>query len=137
MYNSRFAKKEIWRTLYETQEGVCLYCMKKMRKEISNDPDSATIDHIIPEVKGGSNHPRNYALCCRECNQSKGSEDLLRWWQSQPFYDQNRHELLSLYQLTLCLDILSLINQPQIAQIIVESEVAKKCLISLTKYLKQ
>lgn len=31
------------------------------------------IDHVIPEIVGGSSHPDNLRLLCRRCNRSKGA----------------------------------------------------------------
>lgn len=37
-----------------------------------NELESMTIDHIIPQCKGGGHHPRNLQILCRSCNISKG-----------------------------------------------------------------
>ena len=45
----------------------CLFCKKSITK--SSD---LTIDHIVPLIKGGTNHHNNLALCCSNCNAEKG-----------------------------------------------------------------
>lgn len=45
----------------------CHYCGKKLRRE------QATVDHVIPKSKGGSNNSSNFVLSCAPCNTSKGS----------------------------------------------------------------
>lgn len=68
--------------LYEKQNGKCYICGRstKLDSEHKNDDDFATVDHIIPVSKGGSNRRNNVALCCKLCNNLKGnfrySEDL-------------------------------------------------------------
>jgi hypothetical protein len=39
------------------------------------DPDQATIEHIIPRYKGGTNKPENLASACRLCNSRRSYED--------------------------------------------------------------
>lgn len=51
-----------------------------------------TIDHVIPLARGGTNARRNLVVCCKECNNKKGSwmpgdwlneridGDELKWW---------------------------------------------------------
>lgn len=36
-------------------------------------PTNATLDHVVPRSRGGNNSLSNLLLCCRSCNQSKGS----------------------------------------------------------------
>ena len=40
---------------------------------LEDDPESATLDHIIPRVAGGSNGLRNMQLMHRACNQAKAA----------------------------------------------------------------
>jgi len=73
-------KKWALRTLWEIQNGRCLYCRKRL-KEISKKTGKVlersegklpSIDHIIPSFRGGKNNWENKALACRGCNVSKG-----------------------------------------------------------------
>ena len=47
--------------------GCCEYCLSQ--EEYS--PDTFTIEHIVPLIKGGSNHLDNVANACQGCNNLK------------------------------------------------------------------
>jgi 5-methylcytosine-specific restriction endonuclease McrA len=49
---------------------ICQYCSKKCKH------DDATIDHIVPECKGGISSWENTVTCCRACNILKGHRTL-------------------------------------------------------------
>lgn len=135
MGNSRFFKRELWGELYEAQNGCCIYCGEAMKKEISNDMESATLDHIKPKNKGGNSSPQNLALCCRKCNMDKGSEDMKKWWQEQLFFNETRLQFLIWYQKTLCTDLLSfLFSKPELSQMITKSPKWVNCLNSLAQH---
>lgn len=105
-----------------------------MKKEVSNDMGSATLDHIKPKNKGGNSSPRNLALCCRTCNMDKSSEDLSVWWKKQSFYDETRLQFLRWYQKTLCTDLLSfLFTNPELALMITKSTKWKNCINALAQ----
>ena len=53
--------------LYGKQEGDCNGCERHF--EIRN----LTVDHIVPQAKGGTDHPKNLQLLCAACNSSKGT----------------------------------------------------------------
>ena len=40
---------------------------------------ATTIDHVVPLVRGGSNHEGNLAPACRTCNSSKGALLVVEW----------------------------------------------------------
>ncbi len=54
-------------TLYGKQEGICAGCL------IMFPFRNMTIDHIIPQSKGGSDHLDNLQLLCGACNSMKGT----------------------------------------------------------------
>lgn len=47
--------------------GCCIYCGHQINAE------TATIDHIIPQSKGGPNEDFNKVASCKDCNQKKGN----------------------------------------------------------------
>lgn len=54
--------------LLSKQNYYCKYCNKHLTI------NSATIDHVIPLVKGGENNISNMVASCRDCNIKKGNQ---------------------------------------------------------------
>ncbi|MYA41005.1 MAG: hypothetical protein F4Z31_04555 [Gemmatimonadetes bacterium] len=57
-------------TLYGRQEGNCMGC------RIHFPFRNLTVDHIVPQSKGGSDHLDNLQLLCGACNSKKGNRPM-------------------------------------------------------------
>ena len=55
----------------------CCYCGSK---------DKLHMDHLIPQIKGGSDNADNLVWACRSCNSSKRDRDVLRWLESKGWH---------------------------------------------------
>lgn len=72
---SRCVDLEIKKKLYEKQNGICYICGRKttLNKNDKNKDTYATVDHIVPLSKNGTNDIENMAIACDICNNLKGS----------------------------------------------------------------
>ncbi|WP_170222754.1 HNH endonuclease [Rarobacter faecitabidus] len=66
----------------------CQICGERVNEPTPFDPQSATVDHIIPLSMGGEHSMRNVQTACLRCNSAK--QDRIS---STP--DMRRHELPS------------------------------------------
>lgn len=57
-------------SVFERDGYRCVYC---------GAGDRLTLDHIIPQSRGGSHEPENLATCCSSCNSSKGARTPDEW----------------------------------------------------------
>lgn len=61
-------KKEHKNSLYGMQEGYCNGCQEHFH--INN----LTMDHIVSQARGGTDHSDNFQLLCGSCNSKKGKK---------------------------------------------------------------
>lgn len=74
--------KRLWRkSIKEKWDNKCAYC---------GSEEDLTIDHIIPQRKGGNTVITNVVSCCSSCNKSKGHSDWEEWFSSQHFFTEDR-----------------------------------------------
>ena len=65
------------RELLWLKEGKkCHWCGRATRLTVEDAPDQATIDHILPRYRGGTNEPENLVSACKGCNGRRNSEDM-------------------------------------------------------------
>jgi len=62
----RFNRKNVWLR----DNGSCQYCGKPLPQS------DFTFDHVVPRNRGGTTTWENVVVCCRKCNQRKGSKTL-------------------------------------------------------------
>lgn len=74
--------KRLWRkTIKEKWDYKCAYC---------ESSEELTIDHVVPQSKGGSDFTTNTVCCCKNCNQSKGHTPVEEWYRKQSFFSEQK-----------------------------------------------
>lgn len=56
----------------DRHNNECLYCGNPLRA-------GWEIDHVVASSQGGSNRAANLVASCRQCNESKGNQDTVKW----------------------------------------------------------
>lgn len=74
---TKFTLQEL--TLHLQQfNNTCVYCQTQK--------PPLQKDHMIPLSRGGFHSVYNIVLACRRCNLSKGTREVMSWYEEQPFY---------------------------------------------------
>lgn len=60
-------------------EWACVYCAVAVVDPMDNPPRgiTATVDHVTPRSKGGSNKDTNLVTACWNCNKKRGDGDVV------------------------------------------------------------
>lgn len=58
------------KNIYARDRNTCQYCGTK------HNPSTLTLDHIVPESKGGPFAWHNLVACCKNCNRKKADKTL-------------------------------------------------------------
>jgi CRISPR/Cas system Type II protein with McrA/HNH and RuvC-like nuclease domain len=74
--------KRMWRqNIKEEWNHKCAYCESE---------ENLTIDHIVPQSKGGLDTTKNVVCCCKSCNHDKGHTPWEDWYHHQNFFTVER-----------------------------------------------
>ena len=65
-------------------DNCCAYCGTSLTML------SVEFDHVIPSSNGGPDIWANIIPACHDCNQSKRSQDMSKWYKNQTFYSDQR-----------------------------------------------
>ena len=87
IYRKRTTERELRRQREVQAPGLKLYAIRKLLKEwqVQNlscfycQDFPTTVDHVVPLIRGGTNHRDNLVPCCRPCNSSKRDKLLNEW----------------------------------------------------------
>jgi hypothetical protein len=63
-----FSNPEKRREIFERDKWICQYCGEKIIQE------NTTIDHFVPQSKGGKHNKENLKTCCFICNSIKSGK---------------------------------------------------------------
>lgn len=78
--------RRLWKnSIKEKWEHKCAYC---------NSKENITLDHIIPQSKGGTDHLTNVICACHKCNQNKSYENWENWFFRQEFFTQENYNAI-------------------------------------------
>ena len=78
--------KRMWKESIKNQwDNTCAYCGSK---------ENLSLDHIVPQCKGGSNLSKNIVCACTKCNGAKAHEDWIIWYIQQPFFTEARRQAI-------------------------------------------
>lgn len=72
-----------WKRLaiYKRDDYKCCYCGKKVIPGLQPyEPRAASIDHIVPTIKGGTSSSKNLVTSCMPCNMQKGTKTIRQWF---------------------------------------------------------
>ncbi len=69
------------------RDKCCVYCNINFSINHLSRKTKPSWEHIINDIK--LNTEKNIALCCVSCNSSKGSKDLLKWFDSKYCQQKN------------------------------------------------
>jgi len=61
------------------ERPTCCYCGISVRIKGQPRTERATIDHLEPRCRGGTNAWRNLRLACKLCNECKGDRTPQQW----------------------------------------------------------
>lgn len=83
---SKADAKRLWRkNIKEQWENKCAYCQSE---------ENITLDHIIPQCKGGLDIKTNVVACCHSCNQSKAHTPWETWYYQQEFFTEIKRDAI-------------------------------------------
>jgi len=74
--------------------------------------DAHTIDHLIPQLRGGTHDAYNILVSCRSCNSSKGARDFLIWSTARDHYPPIRPLRRYLKLMYHCCNELGILDVP-------------------------
>ena len=74
--------KRLWKkSIKDVWNRKCAYC---------DSEENLTLDHIIPQSRGGKDNKTNVVCACKSCNLLKGYTNWKDWFNSQDFFTDEK-----------------------------------------------
>jgi hypothetical protein len=70
-----------WEMRLNIWNGLCAYCGKRK---------GSSVDHVLALSKGGLDEAVNVVPACASCNSSKRDKSVKEWYESQPFFSEQK-----------------------------------------------
>lgn len=105
----------------------CKYCLKDL------DLKDATIDHVIPTARGGTDYYTNLVLACVKCNTLKGCLSVKGFFIK---CDREYRKTKNKYYKTICSSIKTFITTSQYKELIIKKKKKKKVNVTKSSYTK-
>lgn len=78
--------RRMWRqSIKDKWNNICAYC---------GSDENLTIDHVVPQCKGGLDLLENVVCCCKSCNNDKSHSDWQMWYSNQEFFTKERYNAI-------------------------------------------
>lgn len=88
---TRSEAKKRWKdAIKDKWNHNCAYC--------GENHEQMTLDHIHPQVLGGTNETTNVICCCEDCNREKGHKNWEEWYIKQFFFNEDRYDRIKEWQ---------------------------------------
>jgi hypothetical protein len=72
--------------LFREQKETCVYCFNAMTLKLDR-PNTATVDHVQPQCRGGMREHFNEVAACNTCNNIKSDMNPYNWLQNVGLYE--------------------------------------------------
>jgi hypothetical protein len=83
-------REEDWKVI-QARDKTCVYCRKSMKQyPHAMQASGATIEHFNND--GPFDKKWSAAICCRRCNSSRGTKELLAWFKTPYCTEKNINE---------------------------------------------
>jgi hypothetical protein len=84
-HGSKWIRKAKRLRIYARDGYRCVWCLALVAPPAGlgsrRRPRLATLDHVLPRTRGGSNHHSNLVTCCAACNEARGDMPALAFAQ--------------------------------------------------------
>lgn len=81
---SQYVRSSTRWAIYFRDNRACVYCGISLAQVLkARDGNFLTLDHVLPQSKGGEHSPENMVTSCYDCNRARGSRSIAQFEKSR------------------------------------------------------